>query len=108
MPTLTTIFPPVPQTVWPISDPALERSLGTPTGAAWHVDASAQGLVTRGPYIALNAGLYGIEFQISPGEHLLDPETRVAVAQVTADGGAVCAESYVTIAQISQPYGGLY
>jgi hypothetical protein len=106
---VATIFPPIPQTVWLVSDPAVRRGLGHPEGAAWHAAASEQGLITQGPRIELGAGLYGVEFQLAPGSVPHDPETQIAVAQIAIQNGAgVIAESMITSGMISQPYGGMY
>jgi hypothetical protein len=106
---LTTIFPPVMQTVWSSSDPAVHRIWGHFEGAAWRVDASAKGLITRGPRLDLSSGLYGIEYQITPGSIQHDPDTQITVAQIVAqDSTSVLAESSITYGMIARPSGGMY
>lgn len=109
MPVLNTLFPPVPQTVWPIYDAAITRQLGDAEGMAWRVRANAQGLVTCGPHLALETGLYGVEFQMAMGDGLIDPATPVAVVQVTENNGArALADATITAGEIGQPFAGMY
>src|SRR5688572_25870442 len=106
MPVLNTLFPPVPQTVWPIYDSAITRQLGDAEGMAWRVRANAQGLVTCGPHLDLESGLYGVEFQMAMGDGLIDPSVPVAVVQVTENNGArVLADATITAGEIGQPFG---
>lgn len=104
---LSTIFPPIPQTVWPVYDYSVERIVGEQRGIVWHVEMRTKGLITRGPRLALEPGLYGIEVQLAPAEAMTDPETQIALVQVV-EGLDVLAETTVTAGQIAQQFAGIY
>jgi hypothetical protein len=70
----STIFPPVPQTVWLPGDPALQvEGNGTPD------------LRVRGPHIALDAGMFGVEFQLNAEAG--EVNVPVADVQITTQAG---------------------
>lgn len=102
-------LPAVTQTVWPIYDPAVERLAGDPEGALWRVDAYDKGLVTRGPRVSLDSGMYGVEVQLTPPRELINPETRIAAVQITAGAGSlVLLDMWITAGAINQTFGGMY
>lgn len=102
-----TIFPPIPQTVWSVHDSAVERLLGEPSESGCHVQGGTKGLITRGPKLVLEQGLYGVEVQLAPSEVIAEPETHIAFAQIV-EGQDVLAESNVTAGQIAQRFEGMY
>ncbi len=108
-PAVTTIFPPIPQTVWRADDPALRCDGGVPRQGVRAISSEVQGEFLRGPHIALDRGFYGIEFQLEAGQAITEAGREVAIARITANDGAdTLIESTITAEEIAQTFGGMY
>lgn len=104
---LYTVFPSIQKNIWPIDRPPMECLLGHQQDDSWHVDEA--GVVTAGPHITLNTGMYGIEFQLSTTTADLDPDLHIATAQVTAhEGQQILAEQPIYVREINRSFGGMY
>lgn len=85
-----TVFPPVPKTYWRPRDRELNWIKGEVTpGGLWQVNrgSSGSGLVVRGPGIALDIGLYDVEFQLSVTDRGLSSDLHFSTVKVTAFNG---------------------
>jgi hypothetical protein len=105
---LPTLFPPIPKTVWRPGDTDILCLLGEESGGGLSIQ-DERGLAMRGPGIALDAGLYGVEYQLAAEQTALSPEVKIAEVQVTGGAGSLMlATATVTAGDLGLAFGGMY